>query len=49
MRKRFDHVKGHDLGRELRIVRGAQPKAKKVAAHHGRHSPKNNKACCTVF
>ena len=48
MRKRFDHVKGHDLGRELRIVRGAQPKAKKGAAHH-RHSPKNNKACCTVF
>ena len=26
MRKRFDHVKGHDLGREMRILKGPQKK-----------------------
>ena len=47
MRKRFDHVKGHDLGREMRIVAGPQPKAAKNPGVHA--AQQRQKACCTIF
>ena len=44
MIKRFDHVKGHDIGREMNIVKKGNPNQQKKPQQQNRQ-----KACCTIF
>ena len=44
MVKKFDHVKGHDLQREVNIIKKGPSKK-----HHHNHHNNQKNACCIVF